>query len=375
MWVKISRATINAAGEIRILEFGSPNDEENINSYISVTDWDTYGYVLFRFVSIPYLLPVDDPAGKGDPATGGGGYMTIVNNALYDAPDPNDPSTGVWDTGPVGPQWFIPPYGLTGYSKGRPNYAGIPPGIPASFPQTGTSPTYVRYTIEGSFYGFKFDEWNHIVISIDGSVASVTTPPSDTPSTVHPTINSTAFMNMAWNGQDKTGASLDNLSDVDNGITYDVRGSVMPRMFYPASETTNGLGIQTGVQWRKFPKSDDPAEVTTVANGGDMVLDINGKQIGIPAQTTSAYSATQLVDMADVQIWVGKFIDPIANYNAFVNIVDGRGYPVPPATTAAMLGTQDYLFTGGPSTFYTNGGTGGDFVKSGTLNDIPGPSY
>jgi hypothetical protein len=106
-------------------------------------------------------------------------------------------------------------------------------------------------------------------------------------------------------------------------------------------------------------------------------LDLNGTEIAIPSQIASTNKNTQLLDMADVQIWVGQYIDPTdpANFEKFVSISGGRGFPASPYGAAIAFGPQTYLFTGNSSTFYDNQGTGGVFSKSGTLSNISGPSY
>jgi hypothetical protein len=103
---------------------------------------------------------------------------------------------------------------------------------------------------------------------------------------------------------------------------------------------------------------------------------MNGLEIGIPYQRASTSKNTQLLDMADVQIWVGQYIDPTdpTNFEKFINTVGGRKYSVSPYAAAIAFGPQTYLFTGAASSFITNRGTGGSFVKTGTLSDVAGPS-
>lgn len=117
-----------------------------------------------------------------------------------------------------------------------------------------------------------------------------------------------------------------------------------------------------------------------IASGSGFVpsfeFDLNGFEIGIPYQRASTSKNTQLLDMADVQIWIGQYIDPTnsANFEKFINTVGGRKYPVSPYAAAIAFGPQTYLFTGAASSFITNRGTGGSFVKTGTLSDVSGPS-
>lgn len=82
----------------------------------------------------------------------------------------------------------------------------------------------------------------------------------------------------------------------------------------------------------------------------------------------------------DVQIWLDKFIDPRipANFAKFVQPKAGKGYPVDPATATRAFGRQSILLQGKSSnqSFYTNKGTLGPMVKTGTITDFtPTASY
>lgn len=104
---------------------------------------------------------------------------------------------------------------------------------------------------------------------------------------------------------------------------------------------------------------------------------MNGFEIGIPSQRASDSKNTQLLDMADVQIWVDKFIDPtvLTNFEKLVDVVDGRGSPVNPDIAADYFGLQTYLFKGVREDFLVNNGTGGAFSYSGTITTSAGVSY
>lgn len=164
-----------------------------------------------------------------------------------------------------------------------------------------------------------------------------------------------------------------------NGVALSVRSSVSDVTrtngnFIPAMNDSvrNDFGFGP-FKWIGGSSS----EYLTVGNIPPIDFDLSGTEIGIPSQRASIYKNTQLLDMADVQIWVGQYIDPTdpANFEKFVSISGGRGFPASPYGAAIAFGPQTYLFTGNSSTFYDNQGTGGVFSKSGTLSNISGPSY
>jgi hypothetical protein len=98
-------------------------------------------------------------------------------------------------------------------------------------------------------------------------------------------------------------------------------------------------------------------------------FDLNGKEIAIPQQAAHAASGvvgnTEAVKMADIQIWVDRYIDPTIHIDKFYR----DGAPVNPTEAADAFGAPTYRLQGPSSGITTNGGSGGDFVKSGTVAD------
>ncbi len=99
-------------------------------------------------------------------------------------------------------------------------------------------------------------------------------------------------------------------------------------------------------------------------------IDINGKEIGIPCQavhaaTGIAGAGRPAIKMADVQIWVGQYIDPTIHMDKF--FADGK--PVNPADAETAFGAPSYRAQGPSSGITANGGTGGNFTASGTITD------
>jgi hypothetical protein len=82
----------------------------------------------------------------------------------------------------------------------------------------------------------------------------------------------------------------------------------------------------------------------------------------IPATSGGTHHA---YDVADVQIWLGTFIDPSVNGN-ILKFVDVDGKPVDPAVAAAAFGQQTFLFSGDSTAFATNQGSGGACALTGT---------
>jgi len=78
-------------------------------------------------------------------------------------------------------------------------------------------------------------------------------------------------------------------------------------------------------------------------------------------------------DVADVQFWLGSYLDFTIQANRELFILAGR--PVNPLIAAQTLGAQTILFQGNVSNFSTNQGTGGTFTLTGSLtNSTSSPS-
>lgn len=106
-------------------------------------------------------------------------------------------------------------------------------------------------------------------------------------------------------------------------------------------------------------------------------LSVNSFEFGVPVQTADV-AAQPALQMADFQMWFGQYIDwtDPDNFSKVVKITNGVGTPVNPSTAANAFGSQDILFKGNASSFYTNRGSGGIFTQVGTINNFtPTPSY
>jgi hypothetical protein len=108
---------------------------------------------------------------------------------------------------------------------------------------------------------------------------------------------------------------------------------------------------------------------------------MSGFEFGFPGITDSLAAAHPRVLYADIQGFVGQYIDPTdpVNFSKFVNLttVGGviGGTPVDPSIARAAFGPQTFLFKGGRNGGVMNGGTAGTFVKTGTVNDTLGPHF
>ena len=106
---------------------------------------------------------------------------------------------------------------------------------------------------------------------------------------------------------------------------------------------------------------------------------VEGGEVALPHWQANPFGWSDTTfEMADFQAWFGTYIDPTvaSNFSKFVSVSGGVGTPINPATAATAFGDQTILFKGNSSTFSTNAGNGGAFVKTGTINSFtPTPSY
>lgn len=103
-------------------------------------------------------------------------------------------------------------------------------------------------------------------------------------------------------------------------------------------------------------------------------IPFTGMSIGIPYTDTTLNA---VVEFSDTQFW-NSFIDvsTSANYAKLVTLNGTTGTPASTSGAATAFGTQNLLFKGKASAFYTNRGSAGAFTKVGTLTDFtPGPSF
>jgi len=123
------------------------------------------------------------------------------------------------------------------------------------------------------------------------------------------------------------------------------------------------------------PLSNVDPDPTITGTVPGFSLDLNGAEIGIPAQAVHAATGVAeqgrpAIKMADVQIWIGQYIDPLTHIDKFIS----GGRPVNPAAAEAAFGAPTYRFDRPASDITNNTGSGGDFTKTGTVTDYaPGP--
>jgi len=101
-----------------------------------------------------------------------------------------------------------------------------------------------------------------------------------------------------------------------------------------------------------------------------MLIPINGKEFGIPAFAANLATQGKRLQYGNVQVWFGQFIDP-TNAGNLAKFRDADGKPVNPAVSTAAFGTQTILFRGNAEGFIIDQGTGGPFIKTGTITDYP----
>jgi hypothetical protein len=194
-------------------------------------------------------------------------------------------------------------------------------------------------------------KWFHLFVSVDASNA---TSYGGTNAGMFIAVN--GFTNPLYG---PAGTSYD---------TWDV-GTMQPAML------DTGVGSTTIFQNGPWHESRAANDLWGSIPAFDFAM--NGFEIGIPSQRASPNKNTQLLDMADVQIWVDKFIDPtvLTNFEKLVDVVDGRGSPVNPDMAADYFGPQTYLFKGQREDFLVNNGAGGAFSYSGTITTSSGVGY
>lgn len=111
-------------------------------------------------------------------------------------------------------------------------------------------------------------------------------------------------------------------------------------------------------------------------NDTGFLATINGCRFGLPTTPASSGFQTTALQIAEVQIWFGTFINPTAaNLEKFVRLVDGVGRPQNPSAAASAFGVPTYSFRGPPAQFVINRGNGGTVSSTGVINNytpVPG---
>jgi hypothetical protein len=181
-------------------------------------------------------------------------------------------------------------------------------------------------------------------------------------------------------------------ADYSNAVSYSNALSAGNRFYVRINGTTqgvyapSGIALSDGTTYQKgsgFNLALGPflfvgGNGTVNANIPAFDFALSGTEIGIPSQRDSNNKNTNLIDMADVQIWLGTYIDPTneLNFEQFViRTPGGGGYAQPPSVAAEAFGPQTYLFSGARDNFLINQGTGGAFSNTGTITGTSGVGY
>ncbi len=127
--------------------------------------------------------------------------------------------------------------------------------------------------------------------------------------------------------------------------------------------TNFAAGLKIGQLYVNRLNVLDPAVTNDSAPAFDASW--SGSDFYIPDNSTDGPPGN---DAADMQWWIGQFIDWSVPSN-LAKVIDSNGKPVDPAIAAAAFGQQTVLFTGDASTFGTNQGTAGAFALTGTLTN------
>jgi hypothetical protein len=160
-------------------------------------------------------------------------------------------------------------------------------------------------------------------------------------------------------------------------IVDQATGQVQPGMlaYFDGAPNSEGSVYADGPFSLTRPVTGADGDVTIAGIVPGFSIGLNGTEIGIPAQAAHAASGVvgnsdTAIRYADVQIWVGQYIDPTTNIDKFIS----GARPVNPAIAEAAFGAPDFRFSGPALDIGTNSGTGGDFTKTGTVTDAaPGP--
>jgi hypothetical protein len=149
-------------------------------------------------------------------------------------------------------------------------------------------------------------------------------------------------------------------------------GDVLPTNGYCRSQITSveGRSISNSFNYDVLPEGVGVAKFEIPP----WSLAINGNEFALPCVSENAAGGVNpSIRYGDVQIWVDQYIDA-SNADNLAKFRDADGKPVNPSIAAAAFGAPTYLIRGPASAIETNGGTGGDFVKTGTVIDAtPGP--
>lgn len=115
----------------------------------------------------------------------------------------------------------------------------------------------------------------------------------------------------------------------------------------------------------RFYYRDDVAQSPTWGTYTDAVMDFTLSDWGVCALVGGSQSRS--MDIADLQIWFGQYLDLSIEANRRL-FIDANGKPVDPATAIAVLGTPTLQLTDPAPASYINLGSGGGMtINSGPL--------
>lgn len=200
------------------------------------------------------------------------------------------------------------------------------------------------------------EKWFHLLIAIDATASSERDDPG-------------VKLYMSVNGV------VRGLVGPETGSSHPTLGKMTPKIRCEDSGWSQQTQLNLDVRSGPIEFSGAGLSGTVIIPGFD--IDLHGFEIGLPTKIASPDKNTQLIDMADVQIWVGTYIDPTnpVNFGKLVDVVDGHGVPINPDVAADYFGTQTYLFKGVSEEFLGNQGSGGVFAYSGTITTSAGVKY
>ena len=168
----------------------------------------------------------------------------------------------------------------------------------------------------------------------------------------------------------------------DSGPTVISSSEIMQSLL---GSSADGFASDSQVNWVSLGPGSitHNVDITTTLNTVPAVqMDFSGKPFSFPidlARVASDYgsglsNSISPIRYADIYVYP-EYIDPATHFTTFVNVAGGHGTPQDPNAVVAALGDPFALFTGGKTVFSINRGTGGLFSATGTINDVPGPSY
>ncbi len=327
MWCK----SFSSVGVVPLLEFGDSSAANYFNNSQIAIDYgltppEAQKPLLYAFFSGPsnsidmstYVTGDTADNGNWTPDPPPGEFNWVLNVGR------------VWTPATYGVMWFDP--AVTGYVTGNPVDAG---------------------------------KWFHLFVAVDVSNIS----------TVDNNENSTSWVTvmMFINGQNAT-FGYNNMPVLTNAAGRPLGSGAAQSYAFPNKAVADAQTGDTN-QGAEFYAMAPGQQFPVYVEVPDFQISMNGWEFALPGIAASLGPTHPTVDYADVQIWVGQYIDPTVNYSKFVTISGGHGTPVKPSVAAAAFGHQTFLFTGGKSGFPLNRGTGGAFNKIGTITDQPAPSF